>query len=258
MTSASPSPIRVCLLVSAFAAATFCPLRAADADAASAAKPELRGVLATASDQRFNLAIPGAGHSEWVSVGDTFATWKVAEYRAADSVLVLRQDGGAELDLSLAASHIAPDETKATLADAEAVLQKMNFAKMFAKTMNQQMKAMTGMIKQMGMGAGTGADPKIMEEYQKKAFALVQSAMNPQQMETDMAQAYSEVFTKDQLTGLGDFFDSPTGQAYVDQMPAVNQKIQAQMMPRMMALMPQLQALAKEQAAAFSAAQPKN
>lgn len=240
-------------LAAASVAAADSPVTPAASSSSAAAKPELRGVLATASEQRFDLSLPGSAHSEWVSVGDTFAGWKVAAYRWADSTLVLRQGDGTELDLSLAASHIAAAENKATVADAEAVLQKMHFAKMFTKMMDQQIKAMSGMSKQIAAQLGLNANPDVFAAYQKKSMDLIQSVFSGDEMESAMAQAYSDVFTKDQLDGLGDFFDSPVGQAYTDQMPAVNQRLQAQLMPKVMALMPQLQALGKEQAAALKA-----
>jgi hypothetical protein len=64
-------------------------------------------------------------------------------------------------------------------------------------------------------------------------------------MEADVATIYSNVFTKDQLAGLGDFYDSPAGQAFTDKQPEIQQQMQQVIMPRIMAVMPQLQTLAR-------------
>ncbi len=57
-----------------------------------------------------------------------------------------------------------------------------------------------------------------------------------------MAKIYSNVFSKDELNGLGDFFDSPVGQVYTEKTPEVQKEMQAVVIPRIMALVPQIQA----------------
>ncbi len=225
---------------------------------AAPAKPELRGVMDLGDAKRFLLASPGGTENKWESLGDSFGDWKVTEYRDKDRTLVLHRDDGKELDLSLASSPATGEDAKATLADAEAVLHKMNFNKMIGKMIEQQKQAMAGMSQQMAASMKLkGVDPQAFADYQKKVMDLVMSSLDPKQMESDAAGIYSEVFTKSQLDGLGDFYDSPAGQAYIDKQPEIQTRMQQIMMPRLMAVMPQVQALAqdfaKQQTAAAAA-----
>ena len=76
----------------------------------TAAKPEMRGVIVSSSGEHFDLGIPGTGHSEWLTIGDTFAGWKLVDYREAEGLLTLTRDG-AQIKLSLAPSHIEESKT---------------------------------------------------------------------------------------------------------------------------------------------------
>ena len=211
---------------------------------ASAAKPELRGVMDLGDAKRFLLASPGGAQNKWESIGDSFGDWKVTEYRDKDRTLVLRGGDGTELDLGLLASAATGEDVKATVADADAVLRKMNFEKIITSALAAQKQAMMSMSEKLAGGAhAKGFDAAAFAAYQKQAMDLVQSALDPKQLQADVATIYSNVFTKDQLAGLGDFYDSPAGQAFTEKQPEIQQQMQQVVMPRIMAVMPQLQAL---------------
>jgi len=241
---------RFFVLVTLFCAVT---LRAAEP-----AVPELRGMLATGSDRKFALATPGGDQPAWVSVGDSFAGWKLSAYHPAEDALVLARDGK-EVLLKLSASTVGVSVEKATLADAEAVLNKMKFEAMIGKMLEQQKQAMLGMTKKM-MGNAKGVDQADYEAFQAKMMDAMYESMKPDELKTDFARIYSEVFTKGELQGLANFYDSATGQAMIDKQPEVQQKTMAVIMPRMMAAMPKIQQLSaefgKEQAAKKAAAAP--
>ena len=226
--------------------------------AAEPAAPELRGMLATGADRRFALSIPGDNQTAWIAVGDNFAGWKLSAYRASEDALVLNKDGK-EVLLKLSASKIDVADAKATLADAEAVLNKMKFDDMIGKVLEQQKKASVGIMKTM-MGNVKGVDPTDVVAFQSKVMDAFYAAMKPTEMKTDFARVYSDVFTKGELQGLADFYGTPTGQALIEKQPEVQKKTMEIMMPRMMAAMPQVQKLsaefAKEQAAKKAAAAP--
>ncbi|HTJ78077.1 MAG TPA: DUF2059 domain-containing protein [Rariglobus sp.] len=224
--------------------------------AAESAVPELRGMLATGADRRFALSVPGDNQTAWVAVGDNFAGWKLSAYRASEDTLVLNKDGK-EVLLKLSASKIAVADTKATLADAEAVLNKMKFEDMFGKMLEQQKRSMVGMMKKM-TGDMKGVNPEDFAAYQSKVMDTMYATMKPEEMKADFARIYSDVFTKEELQGLADFYGTPAGVAMIDKQPEVQQKTMEIMMPRMMAIMPKIQQLsaefAKEQAAKKAAA----
>ncbi len=214
---------------------------------ATSSKPELRGVMDLGSGKQFLLASAGGATSSWEKLGDTFGDWKVADYREKDRTLVLSQGDGTVLELALAASPAGVADVKATLADAENVLRKMNFDKLIGKMIEQQKLGMAAMTQRMAAGGNMkGVDPQAFADYQKKVMDLVMSALDPKQMEADAASIYSNVFTKEQLDGLADFYDSSAGQAYIDKQPEIQAQMQQAIMPRMMALMPQMQAMAKD------------
>jgi hypothetical protein len=226
------------------------------AESASAALPELRGVLATGTERRFALAAPGTGQTAWVTVGDTFAGWKLSAYRSSEDALVLVQDGH-EMLLKLSSGQVGVAQEKATLADAEALLSKMKFEEMFGKIFEQQKKGMAPTMKQM-MGNLKGVDPAEAEAFQKKVMDTMYSGMKAEEMRGDIARVYSEIFTKSELQGLADFYGTATGQALIEKQPAIQQKMMEVMMPRMMAGMAKVQQLtadfAKQQAAKKAAA----
>ena len=217
--------------------------------------PELRGMLITGAEKRFALSLPG-GETAWVTVGGKFAGWALTEYRAADDVLVLVKDGRETL-VKLSSSKISEPEVKATLADAEELLSKMKFEEMFDKLIEQQKKSVIEMTKGM-TGRMKGADAEELAAFQSKMLDVIFKEMNAEVMKADFAKIYSEVFTKSELKGLGDFYGTAAGQAMIDKQPQVQAKTMEVMMPRMMAGMakigPMAAEFAKEQAAKKKAA----
>ena len=236
-------------------AGLFC---SATLHAAEPAVPELRGMLATGADRRFALAVPGDGQTAWVAVGGNFAGWKLSAYRADEDVLVLSKDGR-DVVLKLASGAVGVSAEKATLDDAEAVLNKMKFEEMIGKMLAQQKLSMAAMTKKM-MGNIKGIDEADFAAHQAKVMDALYATMNPDQMKGDFARIYSEVFTKSELQGLADFYGTPAGVAMIDKQPEIQQKTMEIIMPRMMAAMPKIQQLsvdfAKEQAAKKAAAAP--
>ncbi|HEY8933232.1 MAG TPA: DUF2059 domain-containing protein [Rariglobus sp.] len=225
--------IGLCLMMSVRAADTLPAL------------PELRGVLATGADRRFALSEPGGTSTAWVSVGQMFAGWKLTAYRAEEDALVLTRDGRDVL-LKLSSSTVGKaDTTKATLADAEAVLSKMKFEEMLGKILEQKKKTMVGVTQKM-MGNMNGVDANDMAAFQGKIMDMMFAELNPEALRADMAKIYSETFTKSELQGLSDFYGTDAGRAMIEKQPELTQKMNDLMIPRMMAAMPKVQKLSME------------
>lgn len=230
------------------------------ADAVTTSVPELRGMLMAGSERRFALT-SAAGGTAWVGIGESFDGWKVTDYRQADESLVLNK-GGREEAIKLSSSVIAvASDTKATLAEAEDVLRKMNFNQMMSRILEQQKKSSLSMIKQMaGQMGGTGASQEDFMAFQQKVMDTMFAELQPDSLQGDVAKIYSEVYTKDELQAQADFYSTAAGQAMVDKQPDVQQKMSELMMPRIMAAMPKIQAMAKDfaqqQAANKAAATP--
>jgi hypothetical protein len=113
--------------------------------------PIFRGIISAGKDSKFGLTSAVGGGTSWVSVGDTFEGWTIADYHATGQSLVLK-NGTKEATVALAGSGGGQDagaDVKATLAQANDVLKKMDFDQMMTRMLDQQKKASADMIKQM-------------------------------------------------------------------------------------------------------------
>jgi hypothetical protein len=97
------------------------------------------------------------------------------------------------------------------------------------------------------------AEKEEFVTFQKKQFDELMSSMLGPEMRNDMQQAYSEIFTKEEMGGLAAFYSTPAGQALIDKTPAVSAKLQALMLPRMQQGMIKVQQATKEFAAGMAA-----
>jgi len=217
--------------------------------AAEPAPLQLKGVLDTGSERLFGLSTETGDNSAWVPVGKAFSGFTLKSYDDAKSLLLLER-GGKTYELTLASAKIATANaskgTPATVADATAVIDKMRFEELIAKTMEGQKKAMVNMSKQMAKQAGNNVDPKDLEEHQSKVMDAMLEAMNIPELKKDMAQIYAQTFSKEELTALSDFYATPAGTAMIDKQPQVQEKLQAAMMPRIMSAMPKIQQMSME------------
>jgi hypothetical protein len=254
-----------------FAALAFAALAAFAAEPASApipasdAPPELRGVLVSGADQRFALTLPDGVRTGWVGIGESYEGWKLTSYNQASETLVVKKNGQ-EASIKLASSKVGTADVKATIADAEEVFRKMNFDDMLGKLLDQQKKNTINMVRQMfARNAPKGVSTEDMMALQTKIMDAMFAELKPETLRADFAKVYSDVFTKDELSGLADFYGTPAGQAMTAKQPEIQQKIMEIMQPRIMAAMPKVQQLsqefaqeqqAKQQAAAAPAPTP--
>ena len=233
-----------------FAVLAFAALAAFAAEPAPApasdAPPELRGVLISGADQRFALTLPGGARTGWVGIGESFEGWKLASYNQADEALVVTKNGQ-KVSIKLASSKVGAADVKATIADAEAVFRKMNFDEMLGKILDQSKKGQLNMMKQMmARNPQKGVSQEDMVALQTKIMDTMFAELKPETMRADFAKIYSDVFTKDELSGLADFYGTPAGQAMTEKQPELQQKIMEVMTPRIMAAMPKVQQISQE------------
>ena len=232
------------LLVLGFAALTAVTVALADT------LPVFNATLTVGKQNRFVLIGADGKPSSWLQIGDSFEGYKLTAYDAKENLLDLERDGkttriGIAADAAVAAGKLAA--TPATIADAEAVLNKMHFDRLIDKMMSQQKDMMTKMI---GQSMQTrNIPPEARDDFiafQKRLIDEVMSMMNPEQMKSDMTKIYSEVFTKQELEGLGAFYSTPVGEALTDKQPVVQQKMQELLMPRMAQMMPKISKMSQE------------
>jgi hypothetical protein len=212
-------------------------------------------MLVTSGARRFMLSSTGAATSEWVGLGDSYLDWNLDSYREKDATLILKKDDGTELDLVLASSKVGAADVKATLADAQRVLEKMHFGEMLGKVLEGQQKAQIAAIRAQLEKNGMSADQidKIIAQ-QTSVMKRMWAGIDMKSLQNSMAQIYSEEFTADQLNGISQFYDTSAGQASLEKAPEIQQKLMQVIMPQLMAARQQMKAEQKAQKAIASPA----
>lgn len=218
---------------------------------AADALPVFNATLTVGKESRFVLLDSTGKASSWLSLGESFAGYTLKSYDAKTSTLELEKDGKVSkiaiaADAAMGVGGAAA--TKATVAEASAVLEAMNFEKMMDQTLAGVRKQQAGMMNQMlsRMGPISDEDRDDVIAFQQRVMETMMSGFSAAEMKDDIAKAYSEIFTKEQLQGLASFYASPLGQTLSEKTPELTQKMNEVMMPRMMANMPKVQAMAQE------------
>ncbi|MEI6464827.1 MAG: DUF2059 domain-containing protein [Verrucomicrobiota bacterium] len=219
-------------------------LRAADS------VPLFNATLTVGKDHRFVLVDAAGKASSFLRIGDEFAGYTIKAYGAKTGELELECAGKVfvvTLVADATGSNAPALATPATAADAEAVLNAMNFERMMEKTMAGVRKQQGTMIdRMMGQFQAPGVEREAVVALQKRMLDEIMSALNFNEMKGEVAKVYADVFSKEQLQSLGAFYASPTGQIFSDKQPEVAEKMNALMIPRVMAAMPKVQQIAKE------------
>lgn len=208
--------------------------------------PLLRGVLLDGSGTLFCLA-DLTGAASWVKLGQVHEGWKLESFDAERQVLVVSRDG-TRRELALESSQIKADAARATLADANELLDKMQFEEMLTKSMEVPQKAMAQSMGQMLGKNASAADRAKMIEVQAKAMKIMMDELDLPGMKQDMAKAMSEIYTSEEIRAQTAFYSTPAGRATIEKQPALQARITELMMPRMMKAMPKIQAMAMEAA----------
>ena len=224
-------------------------LAAVAADTAAAPGILFNAVLTSGKSQLFGVSTTGGGRTAWLPVGAEFQGYTIKAFNEADQSLTIEREGKTE-KIKLATASIKEVDVKATLADAQTVIDKMHFEELMTRMVEQQKK---GMLKMMRAGpAGREMSPEH-QAFQSKIMDVMMSAMDPAEMKKEMTRIYSEVFTKEELKALGDFYSTPAGQSFIAKQPDAQAKMQEAILPRMMEVMPKIKQMgldfAKEQAA---------
>ncbi len=80
----------------------------------------------------------------------------------------------------MGSSHISPEDVKATVADAQTILEKMQFAKVAAAALAPQKKMLLGMLPKMAQRAGLSPSSPGYAGFQQKAADLINAALDPE------------------------------------------------------------------------------
>jgi hypothetical protein len=215
--------------------------------------PLFNATLSMGKEHRFVL-VDGLGKaSSFLALGESFAGYKLKAYDVKTGVLELERGGQVHrvtLVAEAATKDAPPPPIPATIADAEAVLNKMHFEEMIERTLAQQKKMVAGQFQQVAAQmTKQGVDPAEAAAFQKRLTDEVFALFDPKQLKTDVSKIYSEVFTKQELDQLGNFFSTPLGEMLSTRQPAIQEKLGGVMQSRMAEIMPRMQKLGAEFAA---------
>lgn len=219
--------------------------------------PLFNATLTVGKEHRFVLVDANGKASSFLSLGEVFAGYTLKAYDAKAGALDLERDGQVSrvtlvADAATIGAPAAP--MPATVADAEAVLNKMHFDEMMERVLGQQRKAILGQFQQIGARmTAQGVDPAEAAAFQKKMADEILAVLDPKQMRTDVSKIYSELFSKQELDQIGAFYSTPLGEMLAAKQPAVQEKLGAIIQGRMGEVMPKVQKMGAEFAAAQKA-----
>lgn len=239
---------RLALLVASLGLGQALPAAESGTAAASSDLPVFRSVLIDGQAPMFSLS-DATGSGRWLQLGESFEGWKLETFDAAEQRLTVSRDG-ATRELSLEAARLGDSEgagSAASLAEADALLQKMRFEEMIEKTIEAQQSAMAKSMSRMpGMDGMDDAQRERFTEFQRKMMQTMFSEMDLPGMRTDLAKVYAETFSASELKAQSDFYSTAAGQAMLDKQPEIQRRVTELMMPRMMKAMPKVQAMSRE------------
>jgi hypothetical protein len=210
--------------------------------------PVFNATLTVGKEHRFILISAGGKTSSFLKLGDTFEGYALKAYDPKAGALDLEHDGKTVrvtlvADAAVTNAPLAP--TPATLADAQAILNKIHIDEMLNRTLATQRKVFASQIERIGQNF-PGADPADVEDLKKRMTDLFESALDVGKLKEDLTRIYSESFSKDELDQLSAFYDTPLGQTLLAKQPEIQQKMQASVMPRMAELGPKIQGMARD------------
>ena len=234
---------------------TFLALASALLVRAADSVPQFNATLTVGKEHRFVLIDAGGKASSFLSIGESFAGYKLKAYDAKAGALDLERDGKISrvtLVADAAVGSAAPAALPATIADAQGVLNKMHFEEMMERAIQGQRKVLsTQFQRQTQQLTQQGADPTEVAAFQKKITDEVFSALDPKTLKDDMSKIYADVFTKQEMDDMSAFYSTPLGQMLTTKQMDVQEKLGAVMQTRMAEMMPRVQKLGQE----FSAQQ---
>lgn len=205
----------------------------------------LRGILDLGSSQTFSLSTPGGSENAWVEMGKAFGDYTLKSYDRETQTLTLVNNGvesqiqvtGA-VDQSVAGATGTMEER---LAEAQRIMDAFDFSELITKSLDAQVEATETMMRQQMAQSATGVDEELIT-FQTKATREMFDDIDWEPIEDGMATAYAEVFTKDELRGVVDFYATPAGKASIEKQPEIQKKTMEVMMPAIMEASQKMQA----------------
>ena len=236
---------------------TLLALASAIALHAADALPLFNATLTVGKEHRFVLVDGSGKASSFLSLGESFAGYTLKAYDPKSGTLELEKDGKVSrvtLVADAAVTNAPALPTRATFADAEAVINKMKFEEMMERALERQKKAVAGQFQRMAdQIVSQGGDPTDAKEFQKKVTDEIFSVLDTAKLKADTTKIYSEVFSKEELNQISSFYSTPLGEMLAAKQPEVQDRLGAVIQARMGEVMPRVQQMSREFAMAQKA-----
>lgn len=202
----------------------------------------LRGILKLNGSQAFSISDKSGTESKWLRIGQNYRDYTLADFDEETEVLTVKH-GDETFELSMAGASDSPASggtPEERLAEAKRMMDLMQFDKMMEETMDAQMAGMGDMMRQQMNQLGQPVDDEFVEFY-SGAMSRMFDDIDWKPIKSSMTEAYADVFTKEELEGMSNFYTTPAGQASLTKMPEVQQKTMQVMMPAIMQASQKLQ-----------------
>jgi uncharacterized protein len=160
------------------------------------------------------------------------------------------------LVLALIASHTALAEDAKPSADSvKQLFAVMHTSGLIDNLMDQVEATVRGGMSQAVAGQQPNAQQqKILQDMQKKIYALVEEQLDWKQIEPVLVEVYRSHFTQHEVDGMLQFYRSDVGQAAITKLPTVTQESMQQVQGRLRTVTPKIAQLEKDTAAQIKAA----
>ena len=140
----------------------------------------------------------------------------------------------------------------------EKLLELSKAGKLMDSVFSQMDGMMKTSMKQVTKGKPLSAEEQaIMDRQQTKMIAIMKEEFSWAKMKEPFVQVYRETFSQGEVDGLIAFYQSPTGQAFVDKQPELMKNTMAIMQQRMGPMMQKIQQMSEETAKELQAAKAK-
>ena len=215
--------------------------------------PQFNATLTMGKEHRFVLVDANGKASPFLSLGETFAGYKLKSYDPKEGALELEREGKVSrvtlvADAAVANAPAVP--LPATIADAATVLNKMRFEEMVERSMQGQRKLVASQFERMtAQMRAQGVDPAEVSAFQKRLTDEIFGALDPKSLKNDVSKIYSEVFSKQELDELAAFYGTPLGMMLTSKQMDVQEKLGNVIQAKMAEVMPRVQQMGREFAA---------
>lgn len=190
-------------------------------------KPELRGIIEAGGERRYMLSLPGGKHSEWLSISDSFAGWRLSSFDPKTGALTLDGQSPPKAVIYMETARVVDRESlRPTSAQLATLFSRMKNAEHWAAFLEHQKQRdpaeRRASMEALGLPRDTSDED--FKAYFNQRIQITAEGENVKDHMADVARAYSDVYTSEEIEALSAFADSEAGRAEASKDAIVLQK----------------------------------